>query len=657
MPYFLQDLLGLALATLLAPALYLLPGLGLARLLRDARDRTSAGWADLGWALILAIGLFPVADSLLIRWFGFGGMILAHSALLLCALPILPKLDWKGAKIFLPFACLWWLLCVWGFADMDLDGRLYQNFLIYDLVKHAAVTEAIAREGVVFHDPFFARDGTAGYYFYYYGWPAAIRRIAGSAVSARMAFAGCAFWTGIAVPALLWRIANRAGLIRLGRSRQIVLLSVCLCFVTGLDIIVVTARWAATGQVDPHIDIWNTEIVWMLRSALWVPHHLAALIAGWCGMLLAARALSSTDAPARSLVPCLCAGIAFASMIGLSVWVAAALAPLLLGWGIVRLARNDWRLPVAGLFTILLSVPLMIDIHRGRIDDTVPIAFAVRPFMDIRTDEGLWDQLIDLLLLPINYALEFGLFAFGALLALRLTRGHRAGEEGTIRLLLLWSAITSLIVASLFRSTLINNDLGWRAILFAQIAAMVGCIHVGQSHAWLRSHGRLAWTLAILGCFGSIYDIVAQRLARPSLVHTWPISQNREPAIDYDLRAAYGWADRVLPDGATIQHNPASQKRVFDFGLYGGHWPAVADHEAGLFGASQRAVDARMRVLAPVFDGRSTADDMALRARSVGADYLLFTATDPAWRNGPPLPCLYRTTKLCIADMRAKETR
>lgn len=656
MPYFISDLVGLIAATLLAPILYLLPGFGLARLIKPGLGRDlPSGAADAGLALILAIGLFPLLDSLLVRWTGFGGLILVHGALAIHGRSALPRIAWRATRPFLIAAALWWLACLWAFADIDWNGRLYQNFIIYDLVKHAAVTEAIAREGVLFRDPFFARDGHAGYYFYYYTWPATLRWLSGFTLSARMAFAGCAFWTGVAIPALAWRVMTGAGMIRPGRARQVALLAVALCFVTGLDLLIVTARWLTTGRVDIHIDVWNTEVVWFFRSAIWVPHHLSALIAGWCGLLLAAHGLDDSRSAGRGRVALAMAAVAFASMVGLSIWVAMALTPVLIGWGLLRLGRGDWRLAGAGVATLMLSMPLLIDIRAGRMDDTFPITVAVRAFMSLRSDESLTAQLLDVLLLPLNYGLEFGLFAMGALMALRLRPSAASAEAMTIRRLLMWSTIASFIVASFFRAALINNDLGWRAILFAQFAAMAETLYVAQSGASLQKHWRLAGLMALLGVLGNVYDLVAQRFARPSLVHTWAIAQNLDPAIDYDLRGAYGWADGALPPGATLQHNPAAQNRVFDFGLYGSHWPAVADHEAGLFGAGQHAVDARIGILAPIFQEHLDRPDILRRAGVAKADFLLFTAADPAWRTGLPFPCLYRTARVCISDARAKD--
>jgi hypothetical protein len=128
------------------------------------------------------------------------------------------------------------------------------------------------------------------------------------------------------------------------------------------------------------------------------------------------------------------------------------------------------------------------------------------------------------------------------------------------------------------------------------------------------------------------------------------------PELTHELRAAYGWAARNLPEGATLQHNANLTRRSLDFGLYGRHWPAVADREANLFGASRQAVDQRLAQLAPIFSGRALPQDLLNRSANARIDYLLFTAKDRVWRaqGGPPtgLACVYRSTLLCIARAR-----
>lgn len=643
MPYLLQDLLGLLAATWLAPALFILPGFGLARLAGRIGLDCEGGWRRAGWAMLLAFAIFPVLDSLLIRWVGMGTAVALHAGLLFYGAPLLRGLDWRKTGAFLGLATIWWLICAWAFVDIDWRGGLHQSLIVYDLVKHAAVTEQIARVGLPLRDPFFARDGVAGYYHHFYEWPAAVRWTSAFQISARMAFAACAFWTGIAIPALIWRIAADAGLIAVARERRALLIATLLCFATGLDILPVMLRWRSTGWADPQIDMWNSEVAWMLRSSLWVPHHLSAVIAGWAGMLIACRAAARSSG--GWLLVAL-GGIAFASMFGLSAWVALTFAPLLVGWGLVRLAKRDARLLFAGALATLLSLTQLLDLVHGRSGE-FPVGLDVRTFMGLLPDGTPLAHVSNLILLPVNYALEFGLFALGAGLALCLGR-KRPDRASGVPALLLASAIISILIASFLQSTLINNDLGWRSILLAQVAALVATLHVAQHGVVKRRHWQAAAVLFAIGLAGTAYDIVGLRLIRQPYVHARPVPHNRAPDIDMALRSAYGWADVNLPEGALLQHAVGTDRRAFDFGLYGRHWPAVADREATLFGAGKQEVENRIALLKPVFTRPLAPDRLIARARAARVDYLLFTRNDLIW-SSLALPCLYRSPLICIA--------
>ncbi|HJT41772.1 MAG TPA: hypothetical protein VJ762_15690 [Sphingobium sp.] len=652
MSYMFQDLMGLALATLLAPLVLYLPGLGLVRLLNRVGLAVESYWQRIGWAMLLGLALLPVFDILMIRALGMPGLVLLNMPLAVLGLPLFKDRPARSLAGPTALALIWWFICAWSFVDFDIDGRLYQSLIVLDMVKHAAVIEQIVRQGIPFSDPFFAREGIAGYYHYFYAWPAAVRWIGGAAISARMAFSATAFWTGAGIIALLWRVAADAAFIRPGRGRRLLMLAIPLCFVAGADLLFMLLRYLVVGRIEPELDSWNTEIRTLGTSVLWVPHHVAAMIAAWTGMLLAARAQSSERYAKAALA--LAAGAAFATMFGESVWIALTIAPMLAVWACIRLTRRDLTLVIAGCVALLLSLPQLHDMLVGRAPERFPIAFGVRIFTVIFAENSLTAQIWCLLLLPLNYGLEFGLCGLGAYLYWRTRR--RPKDEGLlVRQLLLWSTVTSLLVASFVKSVIINNDLGWRAVLFAVMAVLVWTLRLAQSVPSLRKLHPLALALLILGSVGTAWDLFGLRLIRPPLFPVRPIEVNNSPPIAYALRAAYGWADEHLQPGTVLQHNPAITLRVLDFGLYGSHWPAVADEQANLFGAGAQATAQRMAALKPLFNGSLAPDEMMRRAREERVDYLLFTMRDPVWRkqDGPPrtLRCVYRTPLLCIAPV------
>ena len=663
MSYMFQDLAGLALATLLAPLVLYLPGLGLVRLLSRAGLAIETYWQRIGWAMLLGLAILPVFDTLLIRVAGIPGMTLLHAGLAAYGLALLKGYP-RGTSLtaFIVLALTWWLICAWSFIDLESHGKLYQSIIVLDMVKHAAVTEQIVREGIPFSDPFFARNGIAGYYHYFYVWPAMIRWLVGAWVDARMAFGGAAFWSGFAAIALVWRIMSDAAFIRHGRDRRVLLLIIGFCFVAGTDLFFMLLRYLGTHRVEPQLDTWNSEIRTLGTSLIWVPHHVSAVIAAWTGMLLLIHLESRPEnRKAKNWIwLALAAGAAFATMFGASVWIAIAIAPFLAGWAILRLTRRDLTLAVAGITALLLSLPQIIDIVHARSAEAFPISFGVRSFTPFFMDDTAAGQLLRTPLLPVNYAMELGLCAMGAYFYWRKRRVNN--DRGmAARQLLFWSTIATLLVASFLRSNIIYNDLGWRAALFAVIATMIWTLRYAQSVPSFTKLRPLAMTLLVLGLAGSAWDVLGLRVIRAPAFPVRPIELNNAPAISHALRTAYNWMDRHLPQGTVVQYNPAITSRAVDFGLYGHHWPAIADAQANLFGVSAKATEERLKSVTPIFSKTLPLPELIGRARAAHIDYLLFTKRDPVWRqmNGPPagLPCIYRTPLLCMTPIGMKGDR
>lgn len=650
MTYLLQDLTGFALGTLIAPLIFYLPGAGLLRLVIPGSTSLSI-WQRMGWASLLAIAILPAANALVIRVADIPAALTVATLLAIYGLPLLrPRTpDWRNLGIIVTLGIGWWIICAWSFVDFDNEGRLYQSLIAYDMVKHAAVAEQIAGHGIPFPDPFFARDGIAGYYHYFYVWPAMLRWIGGPLISAPMAVAATAFWTGIAVPALLWRIAADAKLIDPGRERRVALLAVLFCFLAGADLLFMVFRFLNTGMLKPMVDQWNEEVRFFATSTLWVPHHISAVVAGWTGMLLGVRARESGEPYRNRLV--IAAGVAFATMFGASVWVAFTLLPTLIIWALVALSKRDLRICAAGLIAALFILPQLLDLLHGRMAGEAPIGLSVRNFSMVAFGDAWPQQLVRAALLPINYGMEFGIFALGTVY---FWLSHRSGwkDEQPVRRLLLLATIVSLIIGSFVRSTIINNDLGWRSLLFAQLAAMIWTIAIMQKLPSLRALSPSMTVLLVLGLLATLWDIAGLRVIRPPIFPTAALKHNAHPEWDYAMRGAYGWADANLPKGAVLQHNPALDYRALDFGLYGRHWPAVADKEAMLFGASKSLVDQRMAVLAEVFNRPLALADLGKRANEARVDYFLFTRRDPVWiqTGSPPssIRCIHRTSMLCI---------
>jgi hypothetical protein len=645
MHYFFEDLIGVVAASLLAVPLLIMPGFGIAALIGRTGVIGDKAATRTCWGLVLGAALLPAIDALLLRWLGMGAVLALHVGLGLVG--VRPAVDSARA---VPLR--WWAAVVacfaaaaWANVDFDWNGRLYQSVIVIDTVKHAAVVGALATSGVPLHDPFFARPGISGYYYYFYIGPALLHWLGAPLIDSRAAFAAATFVTLLVFPAMLMLVADAAALVPPRRRRRFFRLLVMLCCVSGFDLIPGLVLWPMSGHIYAQLDWWSEEVRWALTSILWVPHHLAAVIAVYVGCL----ALVASGNP---FVRAILAGVAFATAFGCSVWVALAAVPILVLWWLYERLRTGaasmWLLPLSGVVALVVSLAQIADIQAGRAPSGPPLAFYMRPLGPVRVlPHTLSQWIVHLAVTPGGYLIEFGIFAFGAIVF--LTRGRATKSRSTpVGRLLLVSAPIGLILVTFVRSAILYNDFGWRAIWLAQVPALLWTAavlsnagkEIRQSPLWV---GMLA-----LGLAATTWDMVGMRFIRPRPFLTFI---NEHPDVDYQERAAYAWISRNVPANVLVQHYPG-YNRALDFGLYSDRPVAVADGEARLFGAPEKAVETRMALLNPIFERSMPFSELRSRAAAAQAGGLLLTSADPVWvaSGGPPAgwQCRYRSLNICI---------
>jgi hypothetical protein len=646
MHYFFEDLLGLAAATPLAALLLVMPGFGIAALLARAGLLHPQGWKRACWGLLLAPALLPAIDALLVRWLGFGAMLALHLGL--AAVGVRPAWDavrkvpprWWSAIAF----C--WVAVAWANVDFDWNGRLYQSAFVIDTVKHAAVVGSLATHGIPLRDPFFARSGAAGYYYYFYLGPALIHWLGRPLIDSRAAFAAGTLAILLAFPAMLLLVADAAALIGEGARRRFLRILLLLCCVSGFDLLPGLWFWARTGHALSDLDWWSEEVRWALSSLLFQPHHMTAVIAVLTGCLIVAG-------PGRPARRALVAGLAFGTAFGCSVWVAVGAAPILVLWWVYERVRGSpespWALPLSGVAALLLSLRQIADIAAGRAASGPPLAFALRtvgPAPTLPHSPGEW--ILHLAVLPGAYLIEFGIFALGSIFL--LTRGRLAESRATpVGRFLLVSAPVTLILVTFVRSAVMYNDFGWRAIWLAQVPALLWTASVLTAQRELLPKSTV-WTGALaLGLVAAVWDMAGMRIPFADRSRSYV---NNRPDMDYDLRGAYRWADEKFPPQVIVQHNPTGNVRAMDFGLYSDRGVAVADGDARLFGASQAAVEARISLLEPIFNRDLPTAELRQRAALAGVGAILLTSVDPLWRarGGPPpgWTCQHRSAHSCL---------
>ena len=272
-------------------------------------------------------------------------------------------------------------------------------------------------------------------------------------------------------------------------------------------------------------------------------------------------------------------------------------------------------------------------------------------------------NLVRAIFLPLHYFLAGGVFFVGSLLFWR--RAGRTGSElNPVARVLAYSAIASLIVGSFFQSVVVNNDLGWRVVLFVQLAALLWTAalleplwHSLQRHSLKRvvAHAPRILTGTLLLGYGAVaHDLLATRLF--PAYGKGVIINPRDPAADFEARDVYGWINRNLGSRIVVQHNPDTE-RALGYGLYGRQRTARADkHNALLFGPSNSEVAARLDVLKPVFASNQSALSVSNVLNAQHIDAVVVSSQDPVWKLKAAwvfaTPALYQTPNLRVLSVR-----
>jgi hypothetical protein len=351
----------------------------------------------------------------------------------------------------------------------------------------------------------------------------------------------------------------------------------------------------------------------------------------------------------------LAAGIAFASAVGLSVYVTLAFAIFAVAWTIRIAIKRDWPRTVAwvlsGVVAAILVLPFLLELAGKPGAQGSFLTLEVRhfqPVMQLLSGYGIRDtfsrNLANLLSLPLNYFLELGFFSVAGWVVVR--RRPSTPAESAARLMLL----CTLAFCSLVRSnTIAMNDLGARGMLLAQfILVLWGAV-------WLGSPERKSWlvrTTVAIGLLTSIFEL--------GLLRTYPVLADREIVAgnmaidpdddlglrDFSARQVYEKLNRILPASAVVQHNPSGDQDLMA-GLYANRQFAIADMETAVtFTGDSAGPESVLAPLKQLFAG-DTNDPQAV-CRQLGIDVLVVKDVDPAWQD--PDSWVWQTKELARAD-------
>ncbi len=672
MNFTLQDILGATLAFCLFPLVIVFPGyvVGWALDLFDFRRRQPIVRLGIGIALSFAVSpiVLHLTSSLLsfrFALFTLTGFAAAFAIIILKEKPVSAPETKRHAEPFFWIGIGWAALAILSLINIQWGDKLFFSVTSFDQTTRVAVIEAMTRTSVPPVNPSYYPGHPIQLTFLYYFWyilGSMIDAIGGQFVDARAALNASSAWAGLGLMAVIalylrQRNANRGEAV--WRSARI---GIGLLSVSGLDVIPIAMLMLATGQMVGSIDVWNTWIPSWIASALWAPHHVAALIAGLCSMMLAQSARGRSTP--KQFVILAIAGLGFASAVGLSMYVTLVFVVF---WGIWLIAiffqKTDRSLILpmifSGILAILLAIPFLIGLFQGGAGGDAgqfPIVFEVRTFLQLESFVKEWPpiarSLSMLAVLPINYLFELGFFFMAGLYWFKIKdkKTFRSNPFYLAEILLLAAAF---LIGSCLRSTLItSNDLGWRAWLPGQFILLVWGVDVLENLVFTSSpvssitgeakkNRNLLLAFLSIGILTSAVDAVLLRTA-------WPVMTGADATRKYYYaRLAYDYLRDNVPANAITQNNPLNYVDR-PSGLYGTHQMVIADRTS--YGVPLDVFNKLVDEIGIIFKSENVNDwqfiDLVCQEYSI--DILIIEDTDPIWESIPALkiqrPPLYENT-------------
>lgn len=661
--FTLTDISASIAAVCLFPLFVLIPGYVVAWLLDlfDFRRRTMLFRLTL--SVPLSIAIVPIWSYLAGRYFSMTAVwaLYAASWASLAVLVFRGRHEaaprsapgaWRMAATILS---IWGALALFSLVDLQLGGKLYYSTIALDYSVRTQFIHAISTTGVPPLNPFFF-PGHGELLRYHYFWliPCSMVDVAGGAlVGPREAWIGGAIWCGagfLATVALFFRLAVYQGP---ETFRRRTLIGVLLLGVTGLDILPNALLWrmystGLTPSILPTVEWWNEQVDGFTWTALWEAHHLAALVACLMTFLLLSEAPRHAGV-ARWKYAC-AAGVALASSVGASIYIAFVFGAFLALWTVVTVVRK-WRaetatLLVAGALCAGLALPYLLSMMGGAAPGGggLPFTFCVRRFFfvdNILTAHGLGQAwrlaVVNGALLPLNYLLELGFFLAAGWLWWRRRRA-RGEPLSRVHLAIGLMAGSSLAICTFLRSTVIdNNDLGWRGFLVAQFGLLLWSVDVLSDRRYKRN--AVLTVMLALGAAGTIYDVfmlrlypvLADRGALPHLV--WMSPDRNLGERNYALREAYEWVRASTAADAILQFSPRVVWQDTPGFLYANRQIAAGDQGclAG-FGGDASLCGPMIATADRLFPERGQpAPPSSEACGSLGASVLIAKDTDAVW--------------------------
>ena len=534
-------------------------------------------------------------------------------------------------------------------CDTQHGNHLYPSIGSFDYAKDVSVTGAILHSGIPPVNPEFSPGHTVQIY-YYYGWftiCAIVASLAGGENAVRGAVLASIPWCGLAlISTLAVYIQTSVTSVKKGVATA---WAIALLAVGGLQIIPTIVIKLVSGATFGTVNWSNEQVPLWIVSILWTPHHLAGFIAAITALMLFRYAIDTQLSKLQYSVLLFMVSISIGSIAALSIWMFFSFILILVAWAIVCV-RNRYRDDLyAGLQVCIMAIPalfiIMHNLQGAPHTANFPIALQIRSFFlvdDLLIRLHVFYMLrniADLALLPVNYFIEFGLTLVISAWYLLSDRSVLKNMSRNEQMLIIM-ALVGLFAATFLRSTLRNNDLGWRSTMFANFAFVVwSAIFFSKNKLKSYFSKGVISVLAGIGLCSTLYDVV--------MFHYYPehyevlflknsmsnsMSLSEQSLEVYNQRSIYEYARAHFASSYVEQFNP--DVRIDEpHGLYAVRSFAVADTEYGtLFGINNKEYLPAQQHAALLFKGRILTkrgvDDWC---DSLNASLIIITQHDPIW--------------------------
>ena len=702
----MSDLAGTLFATILFSLFLFVPGycIGWAS---NALNFRYAGFSErVLSAVCLSISILPIVVNLLARVLSLPVCAALCMAFFLTFL-VLIVMEWKYRPPIFPLpkhtvTALWMVsagACVLllSLVDLQMGSRLYPTIALGDHGVRVAFISSAVRSGAPPHNPFFYPGEYVPSRYYYYwnvfcGLPVVLGR-----VSPRSSLHASSIWSFLAlastIPLFLKHFLRQTK--ALFRKS---LIGIGLLAVTGLDLLPTLLTYVLHRGVAPDMEWWDkTQVASWLDALVWVPHHVAGLVACLVGFLLLWDALASSSpscSHSRSWTGRAIRGglaaLAFASAAGLSVYVTLAFAGFLAVWTLRYLVKrrgSEFILCVAvGLLAGLLSLFYLRDLRTpaanasmqstGQQSSTLAFQIRTEGIVVKRWGDHAWTIPLQLIEAGGLYFLEFGFYGLAAWFVLRAQWRKRAQLSEAQRAS--WYLLLTVgFLATFVRSSVIqNNDFGLRSIMPVQFVLLLWAALL-VDELWLQRPAERTWAHGVgrgssalllaaltLGLIGTIYQGALLRFDYPLADHgvpgfdaSWVPQPPDMGSTIYGIRSAFALLDKQLSADSIVEFNPFADDNPTLL-LYN-RYQMVDGSAPGCgvaFGGSIeqcRVLEERLRRIFPP-DGTVAASgaEMDSLCDQLKIDVLIAHRSDPPWRQ--PASWVWQRTPIVSNDaMRA----